>query len=57
MEDSVTKAAEGVLHLGYRGRVLIKCDNEPAMTAFRAALMMKLPEGTIPVAPPAGESA
>jgi hypothetical protein len=57
LEDSVTKAAEGVLHLGYRGRVLIKCDNEPAMTAFRAALMTKLPEGAIPVAPPAGESA
>ncbi len=57
LEDSVTKAAEGVLHLGYRGRVLIKCDNEPAMTAFRTALMTKLPEGAIPVAPPAGESA
>ena len=57
LEDSVTKAAEGVMQLGYRGRVLIKCDNEPAMTAFRAALMTKLPEGAIPIAPPAGESA
>jgi hypothetical protein len=45
------------LHLGYRGRVLIKCDNEPAMTAFRTALTTKLPEGAIPVVPLAGESA
>jgi hypothetical protein len=57
LEDSVTKAAEGVLQLGYRGRVLIKCDNEPAITAFRTALMAKLPDGAMPVAPPAGESA
>jgi hypothetical protein len=56
LEDSVLRAAEGVLHLGYRGRVLIKCDNEPAMTAFRAALMTKLPDGAIPLAPAAGES-
>ena len=51
MEDTVLKAVGGVMHLGYRGRVLIKCDNEPAMLALREAIMAKLPEGAIPVAP------
>ena len=54
-EDTVLKAVGGVMHLGYRGRVLIKCDNEPAIKALREAIMAKLPEGTIPVAPAAGE--
>ena len=57
MEDTVLKAVEGVLHLGYRGRVLIKCDNEPAMLSLRTATIAKLPEGAIPVEPAPGESA
>ena len=57
MEDAVLKAVEGVLHLGYRGRVLIKCDNEPAILALREAIIARLPDGAIPVAPAPGESA
>ena len=57
MEDTVLKAVEGVLHLGYRGRVLIKCDNEPAILALREAIIARLPDGAIPVAPAPGESA
>ena len=42
--------------MGHRGRILIKTDNEPALVAFRAALMARLPEGVAFVSPPAGES-
>ena len=56
-EDTVLKAVDGVLHLGYRGRVLVKCDGEPAIKALRTAIMEKLPEGAIPIATAAGESA
>ena len=56
-EDTVLKAVGGVLHLGYRGRVLIKCDGEPAIKALRTAIMEKLPEGAIPVVTAVGESA
>ena len=57
IEDTVLKALGGVMHLGYRGRVLIKCDNESAAKALREAIIQKLPEGAIPVALAVGESA
>jgi hypothetical protein len=56
-EVTVLKAVGGVLHLGYRGRVLVKCDGEPAIKAPRTATMEKLPEGAMPIATAAGESA
>ena len=57
IEDTVLKAVGGVMHLGYRGRVLIKCDDESAAKALREAIIQKLPEGVIPVTPAAGELA
>ena len=48
-------AAAGIAELGYRGRVWVKCDNEPALRALRQAVMAKL-EGACPIDPPEHES-
>ena len=57
MEDTVLRAVEGVMQMGYSGKISLKGDNEPAILALRAAIAAKLPAGAIPVTPMAGESA
>mgnify|MGYP002173632995 FL=1 len=57
MEETVDRAAAGIRDLGYRGRVLIRCDGEPALVALRDAIIKALPDGATPVKTPVGESA
>ncbi len=54
--ETVDRAVAGIRDLGYRGRVLIRCDGEPALTALRDAIIKALPEGATPVKTPVGES-
>jgi hypothetical protein len=54
--ETVDRAVSGVRELGYRGRVLIRCDGEPALTALRDAIIKGLPDGATPVKTPVGES-
>ena len=55
LEEPAELAAGGIADLGYRGRVWVKCDNEPALRALRQAVMAKL-EGASPIDPPEHES-
>jgi hypothetical protein len=57
MDATVDRAVAGVRELGYRGRVLIRCDGEPALVALRNAITAALPDGATPLATPVGESA
>ncbi len=54
--ETVDRAVTGVRELGYRGRVLIRCDGEPALTALRNAIVKGLPDGATPIVTPVGES-
>ncbi len=54
--ETVDRAVTGVRELGYRGRVLIRCDGEPALKALRDAIVKGLPDGATPVVTPVGES-
>ncbi len=54
---TVNRAVAGVHELGYRGRVLIRTDNEPALNALRIAITKALPDGATPITTPVGESA
>ncbi len=56
MIETVNRAVAGVHELGYRGRVLIRCDGEPALKALRNAITRALPEGATPIVTPVGES-
>jgi hypothetical protein len=56
MEETVDRAVAGVRELGYRGRVLIRCDGEPALVALRNAITKGLPDGATPIVTPVGES-
>jgi hypothetical protein len=53
---TVDRAVAGVRELGYRGRVLIRCDGEAALVALRNAITAALPEGATPIVTPVGES-
>ncbi len=57
MDENVDRAVIGVRELGYRGRVLIRTDGEPALVALRDAIIKALPEGATPIKTPVGESA
>ncbi len=57
LASTVDRAVAGVRELGYRGRVLIRCDGEPALVALRNAITAALPDGATPLATPVGESA
>jgi hypothetical protein len=57
MQATVDRAVSGIRELGYRGRVLIRTDGEPALVALRNAIIAALPEGATPLATPVGESA
>ncbi len=52
--ETVDRAVAGVHDLGYRGRVLIRCDGEPALKALRDAIVKGLPDGATPVGTPGG---
>ena len=54
--ETVDRAVTGVRELGYRGRVLIRCDGEPALKALRNAIVKGLPDGATPITTPVGES-
>ena len=54
--ETVDRAVSGVRELGYRGRVLIRCDGEPALKALRNAIVKGLPDGATPIVTPVGES-
>ncbi len=54
--ETVDRAVTGVRELGYRGRVLIRCDGEPALKALRNAIVKGLPDGATPIVTPVGES-
>jgi hypothetical protein len=54
--ETVDRAVAGIRALGYRGRVLIRCDGEPALQALRNAITQALPDGATPVVTPVGES-
>ena len=56
LASTVDRAVAGVRELGYRGRVLIRCDGEPALVALRNAITAALPDGATPVKTPVGES-
>ncbi len=53
---TVNRAVAGVHQLGYRGRVLIRTDGEPALVALRNAIARALPDGATPLSTPVGES-
>ncbi len=53
-DETVDRAVAGVRDLGYRGRVLIRCDGEPALGALRNAIIAALPDGATPVTTPVG---
>ena len=55
-DETVDRAVAGIRDLGYQGRVLIRCDGEPALTALRDAIIKALPDGATPVKTPVGES-
>jgi hypothetical protein len=57
MAETVNRAVAGVRELGYRGRVLIRTDGEPALLALRNAITQALPDGATPISTPVGESA
>ena len=57
MEENVERAVAGIRDLGYRGRVLIRTDGEPALVALSNAVIVHLPEGATPIKTPVGESA
>ncbi len=57
IRETVDRAVAGVNSLGYRGRVLIRCDGEPALGALRDAITKAMPDGATPVVTPVGESA
>ena len=57
MEENVDRAVVGIRELGYRGRVLIRTDGEPALVALRDAIVAALPDGATPVKTPVAESA
>jgi hypothetical protein len=54
--ETVDRAVTGIRQLGYSGRVLIRTDGEPALTALRNAIAKGLPDGATPVSTPVGES-
>ncbi len=54
--ETVDRAVTGVRELGYRGRVLIRTDGEPALLALRNAIIKGLPDGATPISTPVGES-
>ena len=54
--EAVELALEGIAHLGHKGCILIKTDNEPALISLRDAVIAQLPGGAIPVPTPARES-
>ena len=56
MDENVDRAVVGVRELGYRGRVLIRTDGEPALVALSNAIMKALPEGATPIKTPVAES-
>jgi hypothetical protein len=56
LEETVDRAVTGIRELGYRGRVLIRTDGEPALLALRNAIIKGLPDGATPVVTPVGES-
>ena len=51
VEEPAQQATDNVLRLGHRGRVIVRCDNEPALLALREAVMQKLKRTSIPEAP------
>ena len=57
LAETVDRAVAGVRELGYRGRVLICTDGEPALLALRNAIIRGLPDGATPISTPVGESA
>jgi hypothetical protein len=57
LTETVHRAVAGVRELGYRGRVLIRTDGEPALVALRNAITQALPDGATPISTPVGESA
>jgi hypothetical protein len=57
LAETVHRAVAGVRDLGYRGRVLIRTDGEPALVALRNAITQALPDGATPISTPVGESA
>jgi hypothetical protein len=57
LAETVHRAVAGVRELGYRGRVLIRTDGEPALLALRNAITAALPDGATPISTPVGESA
>jgi hypothetical protein len=54
--ETVDRAVAGVRELGHSGRVLIRCDGEPALKALRNAIAKGLPDGATPIVTPVGES-
>ncbi len=43
LEETVDRAVTGIRELGYRGRVLIRTDGEPALLALRNAIIKGCP--------------
>ena len=55
-KEAAARAAEGIHSFGHKGRLLVKTDNEPALTALREEVGKLLENGIIPVRPPEKES-
>ncbi len=54
LEEAGERATEGIAIFGHE-KILIKTDNEAALTALRDEATRRLEAGAIPVAPPEGE--
>ena len=51
-DEAGERAAEFIKNLGHHGKLLIKADNEPALKDLRAATILHLDQGILPVKPP-----
>ena len=56
LEEPTELVLEGIKDLGFQNRVLIKVDNEPAITALRDEVLRRMPNAAAPVEVPPRES-
>ena len=56
LDEASSKAAQAVSPYGYKGKIAIKCDNEPALLDLRNVVVATLSVGVLPIKPPPMES-
>ena len=55
LDEASDRAADIIRSFGHKGKIILKVDNESALKALREEVMKRLPEGVIPIQPPAVE--